>query len=220
VAPDDELPDWFSKLLVAQLGNEEAERTLASFASTSARQRVLRGLACESDRCVGIVAPVFVEEELSLCLQRHFWTSANSGLRDRFKRLFQPSQALGSFSVKIDIGYFLGIYGEDAWSDLVRIKDIRNMFAHNPHVSSFDEKKIAGKCDRLRFVDKYICEDDDGRTHWRVPCMPSGAATDAVYEPGEDLLATLRKRFMISCQHFVEMFTNTYPQGRRHIPHF
>lgn len=215
---DDALPEWFRRSVINSLGEDEGRRTLDFMQRTRRRQKVMQEVANDSDRSVGIAAPAFVEQELALCLKRHL-VPGTKRLQDH---LFKPSQALGSFGVKIDMGFIMGIYSKRAHADLVAIKEIRNTFAHEPDATSFDFPKIAARCEKLRFVEDFISHDADGNIDVRVPTS-SGAVTHAIYGPEKDLkdlLGTLRQRFLFTCEHFIELFSNTYPEGRVHRPHF
>lgn len=107
----------------------------------------------ESDRAAAIVGAAWVEEALSdsiaAFLQEH---------NDSRKRLFSGNGPLATFSSKIDLSRLLGIVSDNIWSDLHRIRGIRNEFAH--HIAhkadntrlTFGTAHIADKCLALHCV--------------------------------------------------------------------
>jgi len=69
------------------------------------------------------------------------------------KRMFAPGYGpLGTFSVKIDVAFSLGLLGTEIYRDLHLLRDVRNAFAH-PDASSgptFDSPAISDKCKSLK----------------------------------------------------------------------
>ncbi|KFC68441.1 hypothetical protein FF80_01881 [Devosia sp. LC5] len=63
--------------------------------------------------------------------------------------IFGSTQAFGAFATKIRLGWLTGCYSEDIYRDLLAIKDIRNKFAHDLQVTSFDDPYIANKTSGL-----------------------------------------------------------------------
>ena len=63
--------------------------------------------------------------------------------------LLEPEGPLGSFSAKIRALYCFGILSKSEFRNLVRIKNIRNLFAHELHGLSFETPKIAEICSNL-----------------------------------------------------------------------
>jgi hypothetical protein len=61
------------------------------------------------------------------------------------------SRPLGSFSVRIDMAYILGLIGPQARRDLHLIRKIRNDFGHNIDPVTFDHEPIANRCRELHF---------------------------------------------------------------------
>ena len=108
----------------------------------------------ESDRAVAIVGAAWVEEALSDSI-----TSFLQVHEEAHKRLFRSNAPLASFSSKIDLSKLLGIVSDTIWSDLHRIRDIRNEFAH--HIAhktedtrlTFAAGHISDKCLALRCVE-------------------------------------------------------------------
>ncbi len=57
--------------------------------------------------------------------------------------LFNPIGPLGPFAVKIRIAYMFGIIDDDIYKDFIAISKIRNKFAHDLTVTTFDDESIA-----------------------------------------------------------------------------
>jgi len=85
----------------------------------------MRELEHDSDRAAGLVGAVFVEESLTALVQSRMYRD-----KDTVDELYRPSGPLGALSVKIDLGFLLGLYTEAARKELETIKNIRNEFAH------------------------------------------------------------------------------------------
>jgi len=95
-----------------------------SITSKDEESAILEILETRSPRIVAIVG--------SAILERRLEQSLRSRLRrgDTVNKLFKPTGALGSFAVKIDLGYVLHMYGKDEHAALTGISEIRNLFAH------------------------------------------------------------------------------------------
>lgn len=65
------------------------------------------------------------------------------------KELFNPTQALGNSSAKINMSYYLGLITETEKNNLNSIRKIRNIFAHQINELSFDDPRILGLCNNL-----------------------------------------------------------------------
>jgi hypothetical protein len=67
-------------------------------------------------------------------------------------RLFSGAAApLSSMHSKILVGYSLGLFSDAVREDLVVLKDIRNLFAHERDVRTFDHPEVVKLCDKLNF---------------------------------------------------------------------
>jgi hypothetical protein len=79
---------------------------------------------------------------------------------DMWKERTHSSAPLESFAIKIDILYMFKLLTREAHADLVRIKNIRNDFAHDLEVNDFETPSIRDRCMSLRLVDKYVIDSD------------------------------------------------------------
>lgn len=58
--------------------------------------------------------------------------------------LFRATGPLGPFATKIRLAYMLRIIAEPTYRDLIIISRIRNRFAHDLSLKSFEDQKISG----------------------------------------------------------------------------
>ena len=106
----------------------------------------------DSDRAAGIVAGSIAERRLEQALRSRLRTD-QPGIS---KQLFRPSGALGPFSVKIELSYLLKILTDEAYRDLVNLKNIRNDFAHDLELDSFDLPSVRDRCRNFALVDNHV----------------------------------------------------------------
>lgn len=107
----------------------------------------LSGLADKSDdRTVAIVYVSYLEKYLGEVLKR-----ALPGLNSELRRnLFEPGELLGAFIDRAHIARGLGLLDADGHADYKLLASIRNKFAHNIPVDSFDNPEIAERIAKLR----------------------------------------------------------------------
>jgi DNA-binding MltR family transcriptional regulator len=110
-------------------------------------------LTNDSDRAAGLVAAAIVEQRLEEVIK--FWLERDVEVQEK---LFRASGPLGTFSVKIDLAYLMGIITAEGRNDLVTMKGIRNDFAHEPDLDSFKLQTIADRCKNLRLVNTHVAE--------------------------------------------------------------
>jgi hypothetical protein len=106
----------------------------------------------DSDRAAGIVAAALVERRLEEALQKRTMRVEKAIIQ----KLFLPSGALGSFSVKIDLAFLLNLVTDKAHRDLITINKIRNDFAHKLDLDDFDIQSVKYRCLNLKIVDDYV----------------------------------------------------------------
>jgi hypothetical protein len=78
----------------------------------------------KNDRGAAILLATNVENALQGALTRMFRTRSNT------RKLFGVNSPLGAFSNKFEVGYALGIFGDQTKSNLDIIRTVRNAFAH------------------------------------------------------------------------------------------
>ena len=150
----------------------------------------LKEIKTGSDRVAGIVTPVFVDMLLAAALRAQFHQD-----EDLLKKLLKPGGALGDFGVKIDLAFLVGIISDAAKKDLHRVRKIRNAFAHDALLDSFDKSPVRDWAMALTIPDWYRLEG--------VSEPPGGAGPTAVRVPSDGDTAnasTPRGRFNVACK--------------------
>lgn len=72
------------------------------------------------------------------------------------KLLTQGGGTLGTYSSKCDIAYCLRLINKETYSDLIKIGEIRNIFAHNHLVTNFSSDHISKCCNSLKAPKYYL----------------------------------------------------------------
>jgi hypothetical protein len=88
----------------------------------------------------GIALPTILENRVTEMLK--FAMRRDAAIE---KELFRGSGALGDFGVKIQLAYMLGLIAKETYSDLDILRRIRNDFAHNVKIKSFDDESISNR---------------------------------------------------------------------------
>ena len=91
------------------------------------------------DRDRAIVLSAIAENHLTSLLQ----LLMRRDEKEISQQLFSPSGPLGPFGTKIRVAYMLRILPPETHKDLMIVSKIRNKFAHDLSVKSFDDRQIA-----------------------------------------------------------------------------
>lgn len=91
-----------------------------------------------SERAMAIVLGTIVENRLTELIQ--LLMRREKTLVDE---LFNPSGPLGPFGTKIRLAYMLRIISAETYKDLIVINKIRNKFAHDLSVTTFENQQIS-----------------------------------------------------------------------------
>lgn len=103
---------------------------------------VLAAFIGDTDRACGILAGAFLEELLEELVRRHMVESLPEDL-------FAKYGPLSSFAGKIDLAFALDLLSTSEFTDLHRIRRIRNIFAHSLEVLRFDSSPVRDHVDQL-----------------------------------------------------------------------
>ncbi|HEX4695616.1 hypothetical protein [Sphingomonas sp.] len=104
------------------------------------------------DRTSAILHVSYIEKYLSRAIGY-----AMPGLTTKLReKLFGPDGALGPLAAKNDIARALNIIAETDHHNLKLLASIRNKFAHNIRISSFDDPEISKRAMQLRCADPRI----------------------------------------------------------------
>ena len=109
---------------------------LSTQAEETAAIQELEGLP---DRALAIVAVALLDTRLESTLRMHLRDGVRKGHGTLHQQMFRPSGPLGTLSAKISLGCMLGLYEIEALRDMEILKEVRNKFAHELTVSSFNE---------------------------------------------------------------------------------
>ena len=127
-------------------------------------------------------------------------------------QIFGPNSALGSFSAKINLGYLMGLYSRDAYRELDCIRTIRNDFAHELHINSFDIETIKDRCANLRIwertrvsIEKVEQKEDTLAFEIGNELTPKEKALVVDFAEGNDRNLP-RVRYVATCRFFLALF--------------
>lgn len=100
-----------------------------------------------ADASVIIVAVSYVDACLASLLAKHLLESSVTD-----KLLNSQSGAIGSFGVRSDLAYSLGLIDKLMYQDLLVLAKLRNITAHHHFELSFASAEIARDCAELKYV--------------------------------------------------------------------
>jgi DNA-binding MltR family transcriptional regulator len=149
----------------------------------------------EAPRSTAILIAALVDDELTNYMRRQL--SAPTKLVDR---LFEQRGPFGTLSSKIDCAHALGWLGEEVWKNLHLIRKIRNEFAHNPNIKSFDRDPVLSHLNEMIF-DCTVLERMGFRTILR------------------NLQEDTRVRYLVSCLFTLHHFLRTAIVGPTLLQH-
>jgi hypothetical protein len=171
-------------------------------------QQVKEEMEGLSHRAAAVAGGAFVEEHLT-----HLLRSRMVPDEKVIKERFAPGRAFGDFGAKIDLGYLLGIYSKQAYKELIAIKRIRNDFAHQLEVNSFDSDDMRDRCQNLILSQAKIVKairGDDG--HSIVLVLGERKKEREEEIPFSDFSfetcpPTPRDRFATACKFYIAAFS-------------
>jgi hypothetical protein len=174
--------------------------------STTERDcKAIQELTSLPDRAAAIVAGALLDQRLETALRETLRDANLSGGQSIQDRMFDLRGALGSFAVKIDLGFMVGLYGAGARADMALINKVRNRFAHDLDVGAFSA--VRDLCANLSEFEKHFFE------YGKEP--PPGLVSWIVAE--SDLHAHLldpRQRFMMAVRlYYSALLIRSTPPG-------
>lgn len=107
---------------------------------------LLREIESTNDRSTAIMGSSFLDHFIGLAITSRLRPISRT-LQDK---LFEGSGPFATFSAKINVGFALSLYEDEARHDLHLIRDIRNDFAHSMTPRRFGDIDIRKLCDQLR----------------------------------------------------------------------
>ena len=207
----------WSDALQAKVRNTmiEALGGVAAYEAVVAQGEALRQARREADRSIAIVHVTVVEEHLRSAIERYFpGRQSDPKVVDR---MFDPMQygPLGNFASRVDIAFALGIIGSGARKALKVIAEIRNKFAHQLEIHSFDHPDVTKSIDKLTYIDFAITGPDaEGLVQlWKR--SPNSEIKSATGWRISDNLLDRRGRFERTCE-FLQDSLRTSAPGTMH----
>lgn len=102
----------------------------------------------KSDLAKVLVATSFIDTTLSSLLNKFFINSKISN------RIISNIGFLGNYQAKSDISYILGLISKPLYNNIVKIGEIRNKFAHDFKLTTFNDEEIEKLCMQIDYWDK------------------------------------------------------------------
>jgi len=116
-----------------------------------------------SERAMAIVLGAIVENHLTELLR--LLMLKDKALADE---MFNPSGPLGPFGTKIRLAYMLRIIPEPTYKDLMIVNRIRNKFAHDLSVTTFDDQQITAWIKNMHIYGIVKKMGDDAKERLRI----------------------------------------------------
>ncbi len=170
-------------------------------------QAVLDEIDTGSHRATALVAGAFVEEHLTLLIRDRI--QRDSKMEDE---MFRPGGPIGDMGIKINLGYFLGLYTKVARKELDTIRRIRNKFAHSIEMDNFNKSPVKEWCMNLnRWTKVKILAGSGSSKKDLTLSMEEGE-----YKGHKPPLVRIKDggseknpydRYLVACEFYVGMFT-------------
>lgn len=164
--------------------------------------KILREIDRSNDRAVAIVGGSLVENYLALALLTRLRQLDNAEQKELFGL---ESSLLATFHAKIQLGYALNLYSGSVLSDLRTVKRIRNMFAHQLEISTFNHPEVI--TETLKLIFPKWAKSDDG---WSTSANSDFSKSRICYER---TVAHLASRFALEA-------TLAHPPGEVALPSY
>jgi hypothetical protein len=161
-----------------------------------------------SHRAAAVAGGAFVEEHLTYLLRSRM-VPDEKVIEERFA----PGQVFGDFGAKIDLGYLMGVYSNQAYKESITIKRIRNDFAHQLEVNSFDRDDMRDRCGNLVLSQAKIVKairGDDGHSIVLVLGERKKERDEEISFSGfsfETCPPSPRDRFATACKFYIAAFS-------------
>src|SRR5215510_11720035 len=109
-----------------------------------------------SDRAAAIVAATLLDNHVTNVLKEELKHGDDKVLGE----LLRGRGPIGAFANRIRVIYALGLITKQGYEDLRAINRIRNLFAHNSSVRTFDHEQVKSLCMSLKVIDSLVMEAD------------------------------------------------------------
>lgn len=167
-------------------------------AKRGALSAVIKEIESDTDRSAAIVAAAFVEDHSTTAIRANL-----HDIGDYKDSLFGGFGPLAPFGVKTKLAAVMGLITEDSAKDLSWIRNIRNKFAHDINVRTFDQQPIKDWAMNLTLPDRYKFEF----TMKPKPNETSVSTISIINDDNRHRLQEPRGRYTITCSCFLAAFT-------------
>jgi hypothetical protein len=110
---------------------------------------IVHEIETASPRVAVVVGVALLDESLTAALL----ASVRPMQRPEADKIFGDRGSVRDFSLKADLGYALNLYGPITYSDLRKMRDMRNQLAHKTRIRDFNNATIKGWCRDLKMLD-------------------------------------------------------------------
>lgn len=111
-----------------------------------------------SDLACVLIGTSYLAELLASALKVSFIES------DTSEKLLDPQRgAIGGFATRADLAYCLCLISKPVYQDLIKVAEIRNIFAHKHIALDFGEISVRNTCDELQSW-RFILHGEDEET--------------------------------------------------------
>jgi DNA-binding MltR family transcriptional regulator len=122
-------------------------------------QKVFDILNEESDLACVLIGTSYLSELLASTLKVAFIESSIS------ERILDPQRgAVGGFATRADLAYSLGLISKSVYQDLIKVAEIRNLFAHKHLALDFGEDTIRKACGELQAWRFFLIDEEEELT--------------------------------------------------------
>lgn len=125
--------------------------------------RLIEDVENEGDRACALILTANLDNRLSELIVE-FSVALSKDQRERFMDGF-----LSTFSSKIRLCYMMGLIAKNEFDDLNRIREIRNIFAHEESGLNFKEKKISDWCTSFFLIKDMIRSSSELSDYYKNP---------------------------------------------------
>lgn len=117
-----------------------------------------------SDLACVLIGTSYLAELLASAIKESFIESSIS------EKLLDPqSGAVGGLATRADLAYCLGIIDKAVYQDIIKVSEIRNMFAHKHFALDFGESAVRKACDELQTLRLVLLNEEEEVTVESTP---------------------------------------------------
>ena len=199
---------------------------MAWITSSKEEQEFLVQLDQHPDRVAGILVAAIIDDRLTEAIKSHWYDMKVGGGGKVLTRLFGYDGPLANFGARINIGFGIGLYGEQMCKDMHAIREIRNKFAHKLTHKDFQDAKIIDLAMSLKLYERFPPKSDGEIQGYG----PAQARTYTAFQRANSYLGVTqfkktdepRVRFMRCAEIIVVslLFITSDPHWKKPVPEF